>query len=136
MTTQYTAERDWLIEAHYGQIDHKGRRRRNWPDPISEHDYAGIPTPVNNPFCYDAPGECLTWLGNLNRDGYGTLTIDGKSELAHRVAYIQAARCGSLPTDVRINHKCNRPYCVQPAHLYAGTAQDNSDDGRMFRTLS
>ena len=76
----------------------------------------------------------MAWLGNLNRDGYGTLTIGGKFELAHRVAFMQTAGRRCIPSQQQINHKCNRPYCVQPAHLYAGTTQDNSDDARMFRS--
>ena len=135
MPTDYKVERDWLIQAYHGQIQYKSRGRR-WPELVSTTDYAGIPSPPNNPFAFYLIGECMVWLGSLNRDGYGTLMVDGKAELAHRVAYMQAARCRSLPDGDRINHKCNRPYCVQPAHLYAGTAQDNSDDARLFRCLS
>ena len=136
MPTDYGVERDWVVRAYYGHIQYRKRRRRNWPDPISATDYAGIPLPPNNPFTYYLFGECLVWLGSLNRDGYGTLTIDGEAELAHRAAYMQAARSRSLPNGEQINHKCNRPYCVQPAHLYAGTAQDNRDDAKMFRRLT
>ena len=83
---------------------------------------------VNSPF---TPfGHCLVWKYGLNRDGYGVLTIDGKQELAHRATFIQTR--GQIPTDRQVNHLCNRPYCLQPSHLYAGTAQDNRDDSQIF----
>ena len=30
----------------------------------------------------------------------------------------------------QINHLCQRPFCLQPGHLYACTGQDNVDDRR------
>ena len=39
---------------------------------------------------------------------------------------------GQVPEDRQVNHLCNRPYCVQPSHLYAGTGQDNKDDSQIF----
>ena len=83
---------------------------------------------VNSPFLILA--YCMVWKYTLNKDGYGILTIDGKQELAPRVVFIQTR--GTVPGGMQVNHLCNRPYCVQPAHLYAGSAQDNSDDSRIF----
>ena len=28
----------------------------------------------------------------------------------------------------QVNHLCQRPFCLQPGHLYAGNKQDNADD--------
>ena len=36
------------------------------------------------------------------------------------------------PAGKQINHLCNRPYCVQPTHIYAGDQQDNKDDSKIF----
>ena len=83
---------------------------------------------VNSPF---RPfGYCMVWKYGLNRDGYGILTIDGTQELAHRATFIQTR--GQIPENRQVNHLCNRPYCVQPSHLYAGTIQDNKDDSQIF----
>ena len=41
---------------------------------------------------------------------------------------------GSIPGRAQVNHLCDRPYCCQPSHLYAGTHQGNSDDARLFRS--
>ena len=72
----------------------------------------------------------MVWKYGLNGDGYGVLTIEGKQELAHRAVFIQTR--GQVPEDRQVNHLCNRPYCVQPSHLYAGTRQDNKDDSQIF----
>ncbi len=83
---------------------------------------------VNSPF---TPfGNCMVWKYGLNRDGYGVLTIEEKQELAHRAVFIQTRE--PVPEDRQVNHLCNRPYCVQPSHLYAGTRQDNRDDSQIF----
>ena len=84
---------------------------------------------VNSPF--SPIGHCMVWKYSLNWDGYGTLTIDGKRQLAHRVVFVQTR--GQIPEGRQVNHLCNRPYCVQPSHLYAGTIQDNTDDSHIFR---
>ena len=72
----------------------------------------------------------MVWKYSLNANGYGLLTIDGKQELAHRAVFMQTR--AQVPEDRQVNHLCNRPYCVQPSHLYAGTAQDNRDDSQIF----
>ena len=72
----------------------------------------------------------MVWRYGLNRDGYGTLTIDGRRQLAHRAVFLQTR--GEVPEGRQVNHLCNRPYCVQPSHLYAGTNQDNTDDSQIF----
>ena len=43
------------------------------------------------------------------------------------VAFEQA-RGRPIREGLQINHLCNRPFCIQPAHLYEGTAQENSED--------
>ena len=37
---------------------------------------------------------------------------------------------GSIPQSKLILHLCDRRSCIQPAHLYAGTPQQNTDDRR------
>ena len=128
--TDYRIERDAVLRRWYGD---NPRNRNPHPHrdpgkPIRANDFLGVPVQTNTPFWMF--GKCLVWKYGLNRDGYGYLTIDGRSELAHRLAYAQAY--GPIPEGKQINHLCNRPYCVQPAHLYAGTHQDNKDDEKIF----
>ena len=132
MPRNYRTERNAVIQRWYGGYSQPGnpRPRRRWSEgPITPADCLGIPMQVNSPF--HPYGYCMVWKYGLNSDGYGILTIDGRQELAHRVAFIQTR--GPIPENRQINHLCNRPYCVQPSHLYAGTAQDNTDDSQIFR---
>ena len=127
MPRNYHTERDAIIRRWYGGNPRpRGRRPQG---PVTPADCLGIPTPVNLPFM--PLGHCMVWKHALNRDGYGVLTMGGSLELAHRMVYLQTR--GEIPEEMQVNHLCNRPYCVQPAHLYAGTAQDNRDDSRIFR---
>ena len=131
MARDYRTERDAVIQRWYGgnPQPRNPRPRRNWNEgPITPADCFGVPMQVNSPF---TPfGHCMVWKYGLNRDGYGVLTIAGKQELAHRAAFMQTR--GQVPEDRQVNHLCNRPYCVQPSHLYAGTRQDNKDDSQIF----
>lgn len=132
MPRDYRMERDAIIERWYGgnSRPRNPRPSRSWAKaPISPGDCLGIPMQVNSP--YMPLGHCMVWRYALNSEGYGTLTIDGKRELAHRVVYKQTR--GRMPEHRQMNHLCDRPYCVQPSHLYAGTAQDNRDDSQIFR---
>jgi hypothetical protein len=72
------------------------------------------------------PSGCWLWTGALNRDGYGTMHVGPKTMLAHRVAYLLYV--SSLGESVGVLHLCDRPACVNPAHLFPGTHTDNMRD--------
>ena len=131
MPRKYQIERDGVIRRWYGGNPQPRNPRpiRTWAEgPVTPTDCLGIPMQVNSPFFIQ--GHCLVWKYNLNKDGYGYLTIDGEQWLAHRAVFIQTQ--GTIPEGMQINHLCNRPYCVQSSHLYAGSKQDNRDDFQIF----
>jgi hypothetical protein len=69
--------------------------------------------------------DCWLWVGA--GDGrYGTARLGGKHVKAHRVAWTLTN--GEIPRDMIICHRCDVPACVNPAHLFLGTHQDNTDD--------
>lgn len=72
-------------------------------------------------------GDCWIWRGaRQSRNRYGTFGIGGKILLSHRVSY--ELHCGEIPKGMHVLHKCDVPYCVNPAHLFLGTHQDNMAD--------
>lgn len=79
---------------------------------------------------------CWIWKSGVNHSGYGKFTLDGKNRSlpAHRVAWMITH--GEMPkSSVYVLHICDKPLCVNPDHLFLGTAKDNALDalkkGRM-----
>jgi hypothetical protein len=66
---------------------------------------------------------CLEMDIFKNKDGYHIFRCDGKSYVAHRIAY--QIYYGHLNPKMQINHICNNPSCVNPLHLEEGTSLSN-----------
>lgn len=69
---------------------------------------------------------CWEWMGGLSKSGYGLFQIGKRTFRAHRVSYVITH---SIVLDQRlICHRCDNPKCVNPDHLFPGTAKDNIRD--------
>ncbi len=69
---------------------------------------------------------CWEWQLRKDKDGYGIFTIKSKSKKAHRISYEINKK--EIPSGMHVLHKCDNPSCVNPAHLFLGTHQDNMVD--------
>ena len=69
---------------------------------------------------------CVIWLRCLNGNGYGALTYNGIFWLAHRASW--ALTRGTIPRGLYVLHKCDVRCCINPEHLYLGSAFDNARD--------
>jgi hypothetical protein len=72
-------------------------------------------------------GECWIWTGaRYTSTGYPMAVVDGKNVQAHRLAY-RLFR-GEFDPALHVCHTCDVPLCVNPDHLFLGTAKDNLQD--------
>lgn len=69
---------------------------------------------------------CIEFSGCKTKAGYGLQHNNGKTRLAHRVAFENF--WGEIPKGFIVMHTCDNPACIDPTHLRLGTRSDNLKD--------
>jgi hypothetical protein len=78
-----------------------------------------------------ADNGCWLFTGLPDKNGYGQVydvrvAKDTNVTRAHQLSYV--AYKGTIPSGMLVCHSCDTPECVNPAHLWLGTPQDNMTD--------
>jgi hypothetical protein len=86
--------------------------------------YGPVRDRVENIVFYEPNCGCWLWGGAVSANGYGTMTVLGRTKMAHRASY--EAYNGAIPAGLHIDHKCKVRCCVNPEHLEAVTVKVNN----------
>lgn len=82
--------------------------------------------------------SCWEWTASRLRDGYGHFwdgTYRRRDATGRLVPRVTRAHCwsyerfvGPIPEGTEVCHSCDRPWCVNPEHLFAGSHHVNMSD--------
>lgn len=107
-----------------GETDEEARARRRRP---TGGWWSKFPTFWER-VAVGEPDACWEWLGPKpryadGRGGYGSVSYEGRTHAAHKVAYLR--NVGPVPEGMDVCHSCDNRGCCNPKHLYLATHSQN-----------
>lgn len=76
--------------------------------------------------------KCHEWQGALSKKGYGVIGIGSRLDKTRKIIYCHRVSYeinnGNIPKGMLVLHRCDNPKCINPQHLFLGTAMDNTND--------
>ncbi len=85
-------------------------------------------TTLGEKYIVNSETGCWDWKVALNSGGYGTVSVNGKSKLAHRHLY--EIYKTEIPKGLYLDHLCRNRKCVNPEHLEVVTFVENVRRGK------
>lgn len=110
-----------MCRAHYSRYKRNGTTI-SLRDPIKRFwDKVDLFGPI-----HPIHGQCWSWMGRINEDGYGKFDVDDTEVGAHR--FLWETCFGQLPVGINVLHRCDNPSCVNLDHLFTGDQNENNQD--------
>lgn len=122
---------DGCSTKHYGngycQKHYYRARRHGNPQTPGHRGRPSVPVSARIAARTVPDGDCLMYQSKREtRSGHVTVYRDGQYVGVHRAAWELAN--GPVPEGLYVLHRCDRPRCVNVAHLFLGTIADNNAD--------
>ncbi len=87
-----------------------------------EYKPTGVPKHPTE-YVVDTSTGCWQWMRGMTPNGYGYAQRNGAKRGAHRLYWEEVN--GPIPSGMTIDHLCNNPSCVNPAHMTLATLREN-----------
>lgn len=123
-----------LCSMHSSRLDRNGDplRLKGPRPPTPPGDYDSMVARFWEKVARRSPDECWRWMTTKKRYGcfhVGPHFPPKRMRAAHHVSFLIAN--GAIRAGMHVLHTCDNDMCVNPAHLYLGTHQDNMRDRKM-----